>query len=143
MTAEDAYPTCRFYVQIDNSVHALFTEATGLEVTVKPDPVEEGGVNEFVHQLPGRATVGNLTLKRGMTRSHEFLKWLLEVASGRVTRRNITLIMYDTALDVVARWNFRMAYPVKWSGPQFRAASNESAVESLELAHEGVELTTG
>jgi phage tail-like protein len=130
-------------VQIDNSIQALFTEVSGLEVSVKPDPVEEGGVNEFVHQLPGRTTVGNLTLKRGMTRSHEFQKWMLDVASGKVTRRNVTLIMYDTARAVVARWNFRMAYPVKWSGPQFKATSNESAVESLELAHEGVELMSG
>ena len=140
---EDAYPTCRFYVQIDNSMHALFTEASGLEVTVTPFPVEEGGVNGFVHQLPGRTEVGKLTLRRGMTRSHEFMKWMLDVASGKIVRRNITLVMYDTKLQVVARWNFRLAYPVKWSGPQFKATSNESAVESLELAHEGVELMSG
>lgn len=143
MSIEEAYSTCRFYVQIDSSMHALFTEVSGLQVEVTPQDVEEGGVNEFVHRLPGRAKVGNLTLKRGMTRSNEFLNWLLDVASGKITRRNITLIMYDTRRKPLMRWNFRMAYPVKWSGPQFKSTSTESAVETLELAHEGMSLTSG
>ena len=140
---QDPLPTSRFYVEIDNKFHALFTEASGLQVEVKPEPVEEGGNNGFVHQLPGRATVGNLTLKSGMTRSNEFLTWLLEVASGKITRRNVTLVLIDATFTPVLRWNFRMAYPVKWSGPQFKTASTEAAVETLELAHEAMTVTPG
>jgi phage tail-like protein len=138
MIRDDAYPTCRFYVQIDNKIQALFTEVSGLQVEVTVQDVEEGGNNEFVHRLPGRAKVGNITLKRGMTRSNEFLTWLLDVARGQITRRNVTVVMYDVAKKVVVSWNFRSAYPVKWSGPSFKSTSNESAVETLELAHEGM-----
>ena len=140
MSIDDAYPTCRFYMQIGTETQALFTEVSGLQVEITVQDVEEGGNNDFVHRLPGRAKVGNITLKRGMTRSTELLTWLLEVAGGKVTRKNVTLVMYDTARESVMRWNFRMAYPVKWSGPQFKATSAEAAVETLELAHEGIEV---
>ena len=35
-------------------------------------------------------------------------------------------------------WNFKNAYPVKWTGPEFRADSNSIAFESVELVHEGL-----
>ena len=143
MSFDDPFPTCRFYVQIDNTTQALFTEVSGLHVEVTVQDVEEGGNNDFVHRLPGRAKVGNITLKRGMTRSNEFLNWLLQIASGKITRRNVTVVMYDTTRSAAMRWNFRMAYPVKWSGPQFKATSTEAAVETLELAHEGMQLMPG
>lgn len=140
MSLDDAYATCRFYVQLDGKSEALFTEVGGLQIEVTVHTLEEGGNNGFVHRLPGRAKVGNLTLKRGMTRSNDFLKWLIDVAAGKIMRRNVTVVMYDTAQDVMLRWNFSNAYPIKWSGPQFNAGRSEAAVESLELAHEGMTL---
>jgi phage tail-like protein len=140
MTQQDAYASCRFYVQLDGKTEALFTEVSGLQVEVTAQQLEEGGNNGFVHSLPGRVKVANVTLKRGMTRSNEFLKWLMEVASGKITRRNVTVVMFDTSYQAMLRWNFSKAYPVKWSGPQFTAGSSQAAVESLELAHEGLTL---
>jgi phage tail-like protein len=46
--------------------------------------------------------------------------------------------MYDSAGKELFRWNFIEAYPVKWTGPQFTAASTEAAVETLELTHNGM-----
>jgi phage tail-like protein len=36
------------------------------------------------------------------------------------------------------RWSFIKAYPVKWSGPQFTAHSTDAAIETLEIAHQGM-----
>ena len=47
MIRDDAYPTCRFYVQIDDTFQAMFTEVSGLQVEVAVEPIEEGGLNEF------------------------------------------------------------------------------------------------
>jgi phage tail-like protein len=137
---DDAYAACRFYVQIDGQAQALFTELSGLQTEIVVQEYEEVGNNGYIHRLPGRAKVGNITLKRGMTRSNDFLKWLLDVANGKITRRNVTVVMYDTKREVLLRWNFLKAYPVKWSGPQFTAKSSDAAVESLELAHDGMTL---
>jgi phage tail-like protein len=36
-------------------------------------------------------------------------------------------------------WRFRRGWPCKLSGPTFNATSNEVAIETLEIAHEGIE----
>jgi phage tail-like protein len=99
---------------------------------------EEGGNNGFVHQLPGRSKVGRITLKRGMTPSNELFKWCLAVAGGNIERRNVSVIMYDTAGTEFLRWDFVKAYPIKWSGPQFAADGSAAAIETIEIAHEGL-----
>ncbi|ABU58891.1 MULTISPECIES: phage tail protein [Roseiflexus] len=137
-TTEEAYPSYRFYVEIAGVPHAVFTEVSGLQVETEITEYEEGGNNDFVHRLPGRTKIGNITLKRGMTSSNELLQWFLKIARGSIDRRNVTVIMYDSAGKELFRWNFIEAYPIKWTGPQFTAASTEAAVETLELTHNGM-----
>lgn len=136
----EAYPGCRFYVMIDGQPQGVFTEVGGLQVEMDVLDYQEGGNNGFVHRLPGFTKVSNLTLKRGMTSSNEFYKWCADIASGKFTRRHVTVVMYDAAGTELMRWNFVNAYPVKWIGPQLLASDAAAAVETLELAHEGVAL---
>jgi phage tail-like protein len=135
MTATQS--ACRFYVEVDGITQAVFTEVSGLGVEVATEDVEEGGNNGFVHRVPGRCKVGSLTLKRGMTKSNDFLKWNLKVAQGEIKRRNLSVIIYNVDGTESVRWNFLNAYPMKWTGPQLKADDTGSAVEALELAHEG------
>jgi len=138
---QDIYSSSRFYVMIDSMAQAVFTELSGLQVETEVMEYAEGGNNDFVHRLPGRTRVGNITLKRGITSSNDLFKWYMSIASGRkIDRRNISLVMYDTAGMELMRWNFLSAYPVKWVGPQFDATGNVSAVETLELAHAGLQM---
>ncbi len=135
-----AHAACRFYVEIGGKgggkqIVALFTEVSGLQVEMMVTEYEEGGTNNFVHKLPGRLKVSNVTLKHGITKSNDFLKWCMTLE-----RRNVTVVMYDVKSQVVVRWNFNNAYPVKWVGPQFTADSTAIAIESIELAHEGLTL---
>ncbi|SRR6266498_1059661 len=136
---EEAHPNCRFYVQLDDIPQAVFTEVTGLQVETAVMEYEEGGNNGFVHRLPGRTKVSNLTLKRGMTSSNDFLKWYLDFAKGLREPQNLSLVMYDAAGNELMRWDFLGAYPVKWIGPQFNAEGKATAIETLELAHAGLE----
>ncbi len=136
--ADDGVPNCRFYVRIDGMAQAVFTEMSGLSVETAVTEYEEGGVNGFVHKLPGRTKVGNLTLKRGVTASNEFYKWYLDVLQGKLKVRHVDVLMYDVAGKELAKWSFANAFPVKWSGPQFVADGKAAAIETLELAHEGL-----
>ena len=137
-TTVDAHPACRFYVEIDGMTQAVFSEVSGLGIEMVVEEVEEGGNNGFVHRLPGRCKVSNLTLKRGMTKSNEFVKWVLEVAQGKIVSRNLSVILYDIGGVEFIRWNFSGAYPIKWTGPQFKSDDNGTAIETLELAHKGL-----
>ncbi|SRR6266508_365471 len=134
---QEAYPSCRFYVEIGD-IKAVFIEVSGLQVQTDVIEYEEGGNNDFVHRLPGRTKIGNLTLKRGLTDSNDLFKWYLEITRGQISRRNLSVIMYDTAGNEVLRWDFLNAYPVKWTGPQFSATATTTAIETLELAHDGL-----
>lgn len=139
-TSMNAQPACRFYVEVGGVTQAVFTEVSGLAFEVVTEDVEEGGHNDFVHRMPGRCKVGNITLKRGMTKSNDFLKWQLEIAQGKVVPRTVSVIVYSVDGAELMRWNFLKAFPVKWTGPQFKADDSGTAVESIEFAHGGFNL---
>ncbi len=136
----ESYPNCRFYVQVDKVMAAVFTEVGGIQVETTFFDYEEGGNNGFVHRLPGRTKASNLTLKRGMSKSNDFFKWHANIARGKIDRRNVSIIMFDAGGNELMRWNLLRAYPVKWVGPQFNATGGQMVIETLELAHEGLDV---
>ena len=145
----DRHAANRFYVEVgrtkgSSDFQAVFSEVSGLQVEMQTTDYEEGGQNTFVHKLPGRLKVSNVTLKRGLVKSNEFLDWLMHTGVLRpMDRRNVSVVLFDqTGQTVVMRWNFLNAFPVKWVGPQFTADSTTIAIESVELAHEGMTVET-
>jgi phage tail-like protein len=110
---------------------------SGLAMEMAVEDIEEGGENGHVHRLPGRCKVGNITLKRGLTMSNDFYKWSLEVAQGQIKRRHVTVILFNSDGTEEMQWNLESAYPVKWTGPQFKSDDTAVAIETVELAHAG------
>ena len=139
-TMTGAHAACRFYVEVgakEGAIQAVFSEVSGLQVEMQVTEYEEGGINTFIHKMPGRLKVGNVTLKHGLTKSNDFMRWCV---APNIERRNITVVMYDSYGKAVVRWNFAGAFPVKWTGPQFSADSTAMAIESIEFAHRGVSI---
>ena len=93
-----------------------------------------------VRKLPGLTKYSNLTLKRGITRDRSLWDWRKTVIDGTARRVNGSIILLDESRQEVARWNFREGWPCKWEGPMLNAKSNEVAIETLEIAHEGFDL---
>ena len=135
--------TATFLVEVDGQPVGRFTEASGLEVEVEVETYEEGGVNGFVHKLPGRMTWPNLTLKRGITETDNLLAWLNKSsgdgfsATNKLTRSTLAVILVSAKGERLRAWNFEGAFPVKWTGPSFAAGNDELAEEELEIAHHG------
>lgn len=127
-----------FAVEIEGLLVGGFTEVTGLSGEVEMEEYAEGGVNGYVHKLPGRARQDNLVLRHGLTSVSTLWTWYYNTVQGAVQRKNGTIMLLDPRQVPVMWWNFRNAVPVRWSGPEFRAASDEVGFESLELAHEGL-----
>jgi phage tail-like protein len=134
----DPLTTHSFSVEIGQIQHAMFSEFSGLQAEVEVLSYEEGGCNDFVHKLPGRTKFSNITLKRGVAYTDELWLWFMQVMNGAVMRKNVSVVLYNAAHKEVKRWNFVRAYPVKWSGPAFKASENAISIETLELAHEGM-----
>ena len=50
----------------------------------------------------------------------------------------MTISMLGADGSPVVSWKIANAWPVKLEGPGFKANGNEVAIETLELAHEGL-----
>lgn len=129
----------KFHVEIAGVIEASFTECSGLGMEREVYTYEEGGVNDYVHKLPGRTKYTNVVLKRGMTNSSELWAWYQRgLHDGKVSLRNISIILYERDGQVAQRWNLSRSYPVKWTGPAFKSDSSQAAIETLELVHHGI-----
>lgn len=132
------YQTFNFAVEIEGLLVGGFTEVTGLESSVEVEEYREGGVNGFVHKLPGRATHSNLVLQHGLTSLSTLWNWYYNTTLGAIQRKNGTIMLLDSRQVPLMWWNFRNALPVRWTGPAFSAVGDAVGIESLELAHEGL-----
>jgi phage tail-like protein len=132
------YTGFRFRIEIGGLTVAQVSDISGLQSETETESLEEGGVNDFVHQLPKRTKYQHIVLKRGITDLDELWQWHQDVVRGQFERKNGSVILTDSSGADKWRWNFVQAYPVKWSGPDFKADGNTVAFESVELAHNGI-----
>jgi phage tail-like protein len=135
---DDPYISFKFQVEIQGLIVGGFSEVSGLQVETKTHNFREGGVNDHLHKLPQGSEQSNLTLKRGITDSDVLWKWHRDVVDGIVIRKSGRIILMDFEGNEKWHWTFEGAYPVKWVGPDFKANSNATAVETLELVHKGI-----
>ncbi len=140
-TSNRTDPMTTFHFHVDGVGQAVFTEVTGLDIEVEVTNYEEGGVNDHVHRLPGRVKVSDITLKNGITTSNELWDWYKKILQGDFERRNVSIIMVDQHGVEKMRWSFIHALPVKWTGPQFKSDQSQGAIQSLQLTHEGLQIT--
>jgi len=132
-----------FLVELGGVIVAGFTEVSGLEVELQFEEYHEGGQNAFVHRLPGPARYPRtLVLRHGLTDLDDLWSWHVNSVRGMLTRKNASVVMLGPDGAAIWRWNFRAAYPVRWVGPELRAQGGEVAIETLELAHDGLDLRT-
>jgi phage tail-like protein len=136
----DPFLSYNFVVEIDGIVRAGFREASGLDSSQDAVEYREGTDAFTTRKLPGLVKYGNITLKWGITGDPDLLKWRQKTADGRVERRNGSIVLLDGAGQEKMRWNFHEAWPTRWTGPSLDATGNEVAIETLELAHEGLAL---
>lgn len=136
MPVKDPYMSFKFRVEIDGITVAGFSDVTGLAFETETESIEEGGVNNFVHILPKRTKRQNLVLKHGITDKQELWDWYQSVVDGTFKRRNGAIILQDVTDNKKWNWNFFSAYPVKWTGPEFKADGSTVAFETIELVHE-------
>lgn len=135
---KDPYLGCRFLVEVDDLKVGGFSEVSGLEMEVDTEDYQEGGVNNYVHKLPKGMKYPNLVLKRGVIDSDMFWKWQEDVVNGKIEQKSGRIILLDSEGNVKWTWTFEDVYPIKWTGPDFKADNSAVAIESLELVHKGI-----
>jgi phage tail-like protein len=139
----DPFRAFNFRVEFDGLTVGSFSEVSGL--TSEGDAVDyrEGtDIPLTVRKLTGLRKYMNIVLKRGYTESDELWAWYRNIVNGVADRRNGTIILLDEERSEVLRWDVTNAWINKIEAPTFNAAGNEVAIESVELVHEGLMLST-
>ena len=140
----DPYRAYNFKLLVNNVTSGHFTEVGGLGVRVERISYREAGNNSVVRAIPGRVTYSSVSLRYGLTSSSELWDWLMTAVGGTVNRRNVSIVMLDPSGSTeVLRWNLLNAWPEEWHGAPLDALSRELAIETLVLAHEGLERESG
>ncbi|HEX8140087.1 MAG TPA: phage tail protein [Pyrinomonadaceae bacterium] len=138
--ANDPFASFNFTLEFDNVVIAGFSECTGLNSEQNVIEYREGNESITPRKLPGLTKFGNITLKRGVVLDfNEFFTWRKTVMDGDITRKTVAIALHNEKHDEVTRWTLHRAWPSKYTGPDLKASANEVAVESIEIAHEGLE----
>ncbi len=136
----DPYAQYNFLVEIDDIARAGFTEVGGLSTEQDVVEYRVGSDSATVRKLPGLRKYANITLKRGFTQDKDIWLWRKSTIDGLTQRRSGSIVLLDEARNEVLRWNFVEGWICKWEGPGLNATTNEAAIESLEICHEGLEL---
>lgn len=140
------YPVPKYHFSVDwGGTKIGFTEVTGLEVTTEKIEYRDGASPEFNKKhMPGMQTYGDLTLKRGIfAGDNEFYKWWNTVSLNTIERRDITVSLLNEKHEPVVVWKIKNAFPTKVTSTDLNSTSNETAIETLVLTHEGLTMENG
>jgi phage tail-like protein len=143
------FTTFRFLVEVKvpdvaNKVcGATFSEVDGLEMTMEPKTIREGGNNTVMVHFVGPVAYGQLTLKRGMTRNFDLWKWFSRVNSpgyrGLRSRLEVVVVSSDGTTED-ARFIADGCLPTKLKAPALNAREGQIAIEEMQVIYQSLTL---
>lgn len=125
---------------------AAFSEVSGLEMTMDVEERAVGGLNDAMLKFPGRVKWNNLVMKRGVVAKRDPLDtsdlwtWYESYLNGVGVRKDGIIVLLNEERKPQLTWSFKRGLPLKWTGPSLHASQNQVAIESIEIAHEGLRL---
>lgn len=151
------YPILKFRFKvkwegIQNEGSIGFTEVTGLDYSVDVTEYRDGEDKGLTkRKIPGLRKFSNVTLKRGYFQgSRDFWDWIDGTGGSKPDkallkrkdyRKTVTITLLNDAGEEMFTWNLERAFPIKVQFSDLKSDGNEVAIETLELAHEGVTAT--
>jgi phage tail-like protein len=135
------WPLPKFYFQVKwGDQEMSFQEVSGLDIEAQPIEYRHGDSKEFsVIKMPGIKKTGNVTMKKGIFKSdNKFWDWFSEIKMNTIKRLPVTISLLDEAKAPTMVWKLSNAFPTKVTGTDLKSDGNEVAVETIEIAHEGI-----
>ena len=140
------YPIPKFHFQADwGGVRIGFTEVSGLDAETEVIEYRDGASPEYSKtKIPGMQKFPNLVMKRAVFASdNDYFSWWNTVALNTVERRSVTISLLNEKHEPVVVWRVKNAWPAKLSSTDLKADGNEIAIETIELAHDGLVIENG
>ena len=133
-------PKFRFLVDFGDGMKAQFQEVSGFDAEMQPIGLRHGDSKDFNKiAMPGLVKNNNITMKRGKFEDDgAFQDWLNDIKTNTSKRRTVVISLLDATGASKRVWTLHNARPMKFTGPTLNAKGNEVAIESIEIAHEGL-----
>lgn len=133
-------PLPKFHFQVDwGGARMGFTEVSGLDFETEVIEYREGTDKKYNKtKQPGLTKYANITLKRGTFKGDNdyYEWWKTNYICGE--KRDITISLLDEEHKPVITWKAISAWPKKVESTDLKASSNDVAIETMELVHEGL-----
>ncbi len=138
------YPLHRFHFQVDwGGAQLSFMEVTGLDIQTEAVEYRHSDSKIFSKiKMPGMQKYSNITMKRGKFQNDDdYYTWMDSITNERVeNRRDVVIKLLNEKHEPVATWKALRCFPLKITAPDLKSDANEVAVETVEVAHEGLSL---
>lgn len=143
---DSVWPLPKFYFQVKiGDTEVAFQEVSGLDVEAQIIEYRHGNSKEFsTIKMPGIKKTGNVTLKKGVfVKDNAFWDWFNQIKMNTIERKTVVISLLDEAGSPTMVWTLNNAWPTKITGTDMKADGNEVAVETIEVAHEGLTIENG
>ena len=131
-----------FKVQWDGT-EIIFQEVSGL--SSETQVIEYRGGSSLTYstvKMPGIKKFNNITFKKGTFQNDATLWKMYAGESGikmnTIKRASVTISLLDESGAVAMSWSLLNAFPVKMQVTDMKSDANEAAIETMEVAHEGL-----
>lgn len=143
-TIKNTYPlpVYNYRVSIGNEAVA-FSEVSGLSIQYELITYKHGlSWKEGADYMPGMRQPLRITLKKGLViKGQRLYQWINTVYQRMVVKQDLLIELCDETGTAVITWQVHRAFPLKLDAPAFNAASNDVAIETMELVAESVAVT--
>ena len=141
--SEKIWPISKFYFTVDlggGMANASFQEVSGLDIESQIIEYRHGDSPTFsTIKMPGIVKSSNVTLKKGvLVKDNQFYDWYASIKMNIVKRVTVTIKLLDEGGNPTMTWTLQNAWPTKITGTDLKSDGNEVAVETIEIAHEGL-----
>ena len=133
-------PSFSFQVTWGTQTKIPFQEVSGLDT--------ETQILEYRHsnspaystiKMPGIKKFGNVTMKRGIfVKDNTFWAWYSQITMNTIKRIGVVVQLLDEKGAPTMVWTLTNAWPTKISSPTMKSDGNEVAIQTIEIAHEGL-----
>ena len=119
-------PSFYFKVELGSLGEIAFKEVSGLDMEAQVIEYRHGNSPVFSNiKMPGLKKTSNVSLKKGVFKAdNKLFDWFNKIKMNTIQREDVTISL--------------LAWPTKVTGVSLKSDGNEAAIETLDLAHEGL-----
>lgn len=141
------WPLPKFYFMVDwgSTTNIPFQEVSGLDIEAQPITYRHGNSPVFSEiNMPGIVKNSNVTMKKGVfAKDNSFYDWYAKIKMNTIERQNVVIKLLDEGGNPTMTWTLNNAWPTKISSTDLKSDGSEVAIESIEIAHEGLTISNG